>query len=898
MQITRKGSSAVRSKAAARWSTAVLGLIVGFFGWFPAAHAARALYAPEDMPAWVKPIAADLEAPLPEGGAANGSWLLLLDRQYNIRADGHDLYQHSVTRVTSSGGVDEHSTINLEVDPTYQTLAIHSLKVIRDGHVNEQLHSARITALPQETELREKIYNGGYNINVLLSDVRVGDVIDYAYTIHSRERIFPGQFSTRMSIGWDMPIHQLRVSILAPASRELSHRLANLDTAATETRRGELRELVWEWHDLAAKTADADRPRWYAAWPSLQVSSSRSWADVAAQAAPLFVVNERPSAELRSEINAIRKAGGSPEEQTLHALQFVQDKIRYVSISIGPGGFRPSSPNTVLSRRFGDCKDKSLLLVTILRQLGIDADPVLVNTYRGRVLNEALPAPYSFDHAIARVRIGGQTFWADGTADEEFSPLSTHARATYGWGLVLNQSTTALAYIPGPLPDGSVKNSEVVIDLSKGVDAPGKLEVATSYGGKWADEQRDELANDNPQKRRSDYANYMADNYPDAKMSAPIDINDDKVHNIVKVTERYDLPRTFTMKDGRKEFFLQPDEMYRYASRLKSSVRSTPLAIPYPADVHQTIRVILPRKWGIEDDSVQIDNPAFHYASSVRYTEAGTSPELVLDYQYQALSDVVEVAALAQYLKDRRSMDDDLGYTIREPRDPPNPGTVKVDLPKALPIPELLEPITLPADVRWIILIALICGGLQALRRGYRWDPATKWIDPSWPVGIRGWLIPFAILTVSYVFVWLFYLRLAAAHLDVHVWARRPGDVRVVLLWFTIVGVLIEIAIVLTAVLFFKRRSSVPALVIGTRSATWLFGLTLRIYLAAEHLLGDLTVSEVLWDAKYSWILPAVFFAYFTCSKRVKATFVQRSSGRSGTKVATATQAVELPSYK
>ena len=33
----------------------------------------------------------------------------------------------------------------------------------------------RITALPQETELRERIYNGGYNINVLLSDVRVGD---------------------------------------------------------------------------------------------------------------------------------------------------------------------------------------------------------------------------------------------------------------------------------------------------------------------------------------------------------------------------------------------------------------------------------------------------------------------------------------------------------------------------------------------------------------------------------------------------------------------------------------------------------------------------------------------------------------------------------------------------
>ena len=79
-----------------------------------------------------------------------------------------------------------------------------------------------------------------------------------------------------------------------------------------------------------------------------------------------------------------------------------------MSISIGPGGYRPASPDTVLSRRFGDCKDKALLLTTILRELGIEAQPALVNSRRGRVLTSALPTPYMFDHAIVRARTGGE----------------------------------------------------------------------------------------------------------------------------------------------------------------------------------------------------------------------------------------------------------------------------------------------------------------------------------------------------------------------------------------------------------------------------------------------------------------------------------------------------------
>ena len=77
-----------------------------------------------------------------------------------------------------------------------------------------------------------------------------------------------------------------------------------------------------------------------------------------------------------------------PDEATRlwRALHFVQDDIRYTGIEIGVGRISADTTGEVLARRFGDCKDKVLLLVTILRALGVEAYPALVNHARGLAL--------------------------------------------------------------------------------------------------------------------------------------------------------------------------------------------------------------------------------------------------------------------------------------------------------------------------------------------------------------------------------------------------------------------------------------------------------------------------------------------------------------------------------
>ena len=115
----------------------------------------------------------------------------------------------------------------------------------------------------------------------------------------------------------------------------------------------------------------------------------------------------------------------------------MQDDIRYTGLEIGAGAYRPSPPAVVLERRFGDCKDKVLLFVTLMRALGFESHPALVHSELGRGIAERVPGPGAFDHAIAKLRWKGRDYWLDATTSGQGGTLATLAQADFGLALVL-----------------------------------------------------------------------------------------------------------------------------------------------------------------------------------------------------------------------------------------------------------------------------------------------------------------------------------------------------------------------------------------------------------------------------------------------------------------------------
>lgn len=78
------------------------------------------------------------------------------------------------------------------------------------------------------------------------------------------------------------------------------------------------------------------------------------------------------------------------EDRMVEALRFVRRLLRYHSVGMGAGGFKPRIISDIWSSRYGDCKDASHLLAAMLGRLNVEACPALVSTVTGRGLDKAL----------------------------------------------------------------------------------------------------------------------------------------------------------------------------------------------------------------------------------------------------------------------------------------------------------------------------------------------------------------------------------------------------------------------------------------------------------------------------------------------------------------------------
>jgi hypothetical protein len=99
-----------------------------------------------------------------------------------------------------------------------------------------------------------------------------------------------------------------------------------------------------------------------------------------------------------------RRLVADDRRATLEALTgAVQQEVRYVAVEVGVGGFRPSPPQETLDRRWGDCKDKALLLIDMLAAAGIPAHPALALASDDERIDRELPSPTQFNHLIVAV---------------------------------------------------------------------------------------------------------------------------------------------------------------------------------------------------------------------------------------------------------------------------------------------------------------------------------------------------------------------------------------------------------------------------------------------------------------------------------------------------------------
>lgn len=403
------------------------------------------------VPDWITPNVAD-ETYQPPVSVAESA--LLISSQYH--ATRKEAYFRVVQRLETISAVQQSSIWRCDFDPATQRVTIHSLSVRRGGIGREHAEPARLRFLEREENLDSHMLDGTVTVIVTLEDVRVGDVFDASYTIHSRPRIFPEAFSLLTVVPTASYNRLFHLSVRFPAEMPM-HWKTDSEKIKRHESSCENGETVWKWEveNFAPRFPEPAMPSWHFHGRFIQISSHTSWAVVADGIRTAW--NEYLDDPDLEKCAAEFGACATLEERAEKALRFVQDDIRYLGLNTELGGQIPTAPGAVLRRRFGDCKDKSFLLAHLLRKLGISARPVLVNTTLQKRVEEFLPSPNAFNHAVIEFEINGQRRWADATIPLQGGGALCRYLPEYGMGLPISPGVAALESIESP--DDAISHS-------------------------------------------------------------------------------------------------------------------------------------------------------------------------------------------------------------------------------------------------------------------------------------------------------------------------------------------------------------------------------------------------------------------------------------------------------
>jgi len=849
----------------------VTALLLSWLG-VTAAQAGPREFTVGEVPAWVKPIAVDWRSRPPQGQISEGVHYLLSDMQQRVSKTDRTSFRRSVATALNERGVESLGHVEVGFDPSYQTLMLHTVTIHRDGRAIQKLAAPAVRVLQREKELEYRIFDGTKTANVFIDDLRVGDTVEYSYSLTGRNPVFANRQFGRIDLQWSVPVAQAYRRLLLPAGREISLKQRNTTAAPRISETPEGREYVWEASNQPALVVESSTPAWFDPYAAVEWSEFDSWRAVARWAEPLYRVPGQISPAMQAAVDQIAASSTDPGERLLATLRFVQREVRYLGVEVGPGSHAPNPPQLVMERRFGDCKDKTMLTVSLLRRLGIEAQPALVNTaLRGRIA-ERSPSPAAFNHVIVRARLAGKEYWLDPTRAPQQGTLETVSQANFGAALVVDAASDELVAMPAPSDEQIKREVEIVFDMRSGYDKPVRMTVTSIARGSAADGVRSMLASQSPTELQNQYLNFYARYYPKISVAEPFSPSDDKRSNETTITEQYlvtDLWKKGS-DDKRDEFAVHVPDLRQLLELPRESIRKSPLALSHPLDVTLTTRVLLPDRWAIKPDLEQVKDPAFDFEQRV----TATANSFKMTNRFVSRADHVDAADVERYTANLEKARGVAGYRLYRggAGQPPAPGGTGIATAPLL--------IGLCALALWSWL------GWKL----YQFDPVPA-AAASAPFGrslrgIGGWLVlvAFGIIASPVRILYDMSTELPAYQADRWALLTTAGSSAYHPMWgpllvFELVanlGLLVASLVVL--VLFFQKRSNLPRVfIVFMVSAVVVQVVDVGVLSAVRAMGADLPASPGANATFARTVFGAMIWcAYFVKSERVKMTFVER----------------------
>lgn len=451
----------------------------------------------------------------PDGYSANISQVLSDQRVLEIYSSTKAVY--TVRKRILIAGEKDKSLGKVAINEN----DLQSIKSVK-GEIRD-LSGKRLKKLHKK-DLREFEYSPGYVLYsgnkytvFNLTNPTLPYILVYEYTIELHSLFnWPAWFPQE-----DVPVGQASFELRLPGQFQYNYRtIGNVPNADTldggRTLQWSLKDIPPYPHEYRTPPDEAEQfgliftPAVFKLYGD--TGSLRSWNTFGRWATALFNDQIRLDPTAASDLNVEDGTDSYTKIQRIY--EYVQQKTRYVAISLGEHSWKPHSAQQVCDKKYGDCKDLSGFFIALLQRYNIPAFPALIRTSNYGEIHLEFPTN-RFNHVITFIPLDNDTLWVDCTSEvATITDLPWSIEGCYA--LILRGNHSVLIRTPISQPDENVDRLEATATLLP----TGSLEIEGEISATGNEEQqlRGILLPLTADKRRNTLLAWLSDYAPDFKL--------------------------------------------------------------------------------------------------------------------------------------------------------------------------------------------------------------------------------------------------------------------------------------------------------------------------------------------------------------------------------------------
>ena len=326
---------------------------------------------------------------------------------YNHSKPLEKLYEHTIIKVNKNHSFNLYKKTAIAINNEESVKRFKYLPIYYLPN-NETVYNSEVKLIKKSgetleiTDYTDKFYrsktNGAFTNYSLrayyIDNLEKGDIIVYSYYLKNANIYDDPFFAALYKLNSIMPTKRITFTFIS--EKELGFNLP------VTQQKG--KTYFFEFKNLKEIKSEPFNDGYTSNYKYLSVSTLKNWQELIDWYKGLLLKQNILPENIKKEIHKGTENLNTTEEKVKWIQKYLFTHTHYVGIELGLNAYKPFSATEVLERKYGDCKDKANLFNSLLAEIGINSNIVLLRTNSlGQIKTQNPPNPKYFNHAISYI---------------------------------------------------------------------------------------------------------------------------------------------------------------------------------------------------------------------------------------------------------------------------------------------------------------------------------------------------------------------------------------------------------------------------------------------------------------------------------------------------------------